>query len=173
MHYVKCLYCNRTFDADTEEYVKPNSNRYAHKACYDVYLQNEKDKEELIDYITQLFELKSPGPVIYKQLKTFRSDPAYGYSNKGILNALKYFYEVKKGNKEKANAQLGIVPYIYDEAQKYYENIERANKVNQQVLNNGFKYNIEVDTVTIPSPQRNVRKRNLFSFLDEEVTDGE
>lgn len=32
--YVKCLYCNTSFDKHKELYVKPRSNRYAHAECY-------------------------------------------------------------------------------------------------------------------------------------------
>lgn len=172
MHCVKCLYCGKTFDAETEDFVKPNSNRYAHAACYQLKQEEENKKNELIDYIVKLFDLKTPGPVIYRQIKNYKTNPEYNYTDDGILKALKYFYEIKKGDKSKANAQLGIVPYIYNEAQEYFNSLEIINKLNAEVLKkNEFKY--EVEKVTIPSPQRHEQKRNLFSFLDEEVTDGE
>ena len=174
MPYVKCLYCGKTFDKDKEEFIKPNSTRYAHTACYEKHQAEEqaknKSKDDLINYITKLFNLKGPGPVINKELKTFRTEN--GYTDEGILNALKYFYEIKKGDKTKANNHLGIVPFIYNEAQEYFNSLDRINRLNEEILKkNKFEYTVE--KVSIPSPQRHEQKRNLFSFLDEEVTDGQ
>ena len=173
VHFVKCLYCDRTFDADEEKFVKPNKTRYAHFDCYQVVKKEEEDREELREYIKKIFNLENLGPVINKQIKSYTQDTAYGYTTKGIYYALKYFYEIKGNDTSKANNKLGIVPYVYDEAQKYFDNIDRANEINQKIFDNGFKYNIEVEEVRIPSPHRQERKRDLFSFLDEEVNDGQ
>lgn len=58
-HLVKCLYCQKTFDTNKEDFVKPTSNRYAHKECYEDHIkeqsEEEKDKQELEEYIKILF----------------------------------------------------------------------------------------------------------------------
>jgi hypothetical protein len=46
--------------------------------------------------------------------------PEYTYS--GIKRTLEYFYEVKKNSIEKANGGIGIVPWVYEEAKRYYYN---------------------------------------------------
>lgn len=170
MHCVKCLYCGKTFDIETEDFIKPNTTRYAHVDCYEKHQQEIQKQQNLTDYIIKLFDLKTTGPVINKEIKKYKSE--YGYTEEGILNALKYFYEIKKGDKSKANEHLGIVPYVYADAQEYFNSIDRINKLNKEILKkNKFEY--EKETIIIPVPQRKERKRDLFSFLDEEVTDGE
>jgi hypothetical protein len=37
----------------------------------------------------------------------------YHFTYSGILNTLKYWYEIKKNDTSKSNGALGIVPYVY------------------------------------------------------------
>ena len=95
----------------------------------------------------------------------------YKYSYSGIRKALIYFYEVKGNDKQKANGSIGIVPYIYKEAYNYYYSIWLANQNNKDKVIENYVPTQKV--IHIPVPQRNLRKRKLFSFLDEENIDGE
>ncbi len=45
-HKVKCLYCGEIFDADKEEYVKPQSRRYAHLHCAEEHSDLQKLKKQ-------------------------------------------------------------------------------------------------------------------------------
>ena len=141
-------------------------NRYAHTECAILHETNktkeETDKENLEEYIKKLFSLDFISPRIAKQLKTFREEYKYGYS--GILKTLKYYYEIKNGDIEKANQGIGIVPYLYLEAYNYYKTIEDANKKN----NNTIIENIKNKKVTISPQKRRGMKKNIFSFLDKE-----
>ena len=87
---VKCPYCDTFFNRDTEEH-EYYKNRYYHKSCFEAFWQIESERQELILYINKLFKLKSPGPKIYNQLKKYTTSLDYSY--RGILNALKYFFE--------------------------------------------------------------------------------
>ena len=116
---VNCAYCNLKVDKDVA--VRHKDKNY-HSDC----AQLQIEKEELMDYICFLFGLKAPGPVVYSQLKNFL---AKGYTYQGILYSLKYFYDIKKNSLKKSNQAIGIVPYVYDEAQEYYKNM--AEKQNQ------------------------------------------
>ena len=62
-HMVKCLYCGQMFDASIESFVKPNPRRYAHTTCANTVEENqtqeEKDKQELENYIKELFGINS------------------------------------------------------------------------------------------------------------------
>lgn len=130
---VRCTFCQQLVDKDL--CIRHNEKNY-HQKCYQDYL----DRKEVLRYVAKLFGFKSedrPGPVINSQLKTFMTKYSY-YTYKGILNSLVYFYEVKKGSKEKANEGIGIVPYIYDEAQEYYEKLynkqEKVAKIIEKQL---------------------------------------
>jgi hypothetical protein len=48
-------------------------------------------------------------------------------TNKGILFALKYFYEVKHGDWGKGHGGIGIVPFIYNDACAYWAARERQS----------------------------------------------
>lgn len=134
MSSVKCYYCKQPIERNQ---ICRYEDKNFHKEC----LFDFKDRREIYKYVAHLFNFKSetrPGPVIISQLKLFQEKYPY-FTYKGILNALKYFYEVKKGSKKRANEGIGIVPYVYDEAQEYYQNLtNRQNKVaetaNKQLL---------------------------------------
>lgn len=88
-----------------------------------------------------------------------------------MLKALIYFYEIKGGDIEQAHDSIGILPYIYNDAKQYYFNLWTAQQKNN--LKNIEQFKPEVVEVHISPPQRNIQKRKLFSFLDEEVENAE
>jgi hypothetical protein len=104
---------------------------------------------------------------IRKQINIYIEEYKFTYS--GILKALIYFFEIKGNSIEKANGGIGIVPYVYKDAYNYYYDLWLANQKNE---NKAIKEYIPViKEVRITPPQRKIKKRNIFSFLDEEVVD--
>lgn len=168
MHKVKCIYCNKTFDRDKYPYVQVSNRRYAHKECSmsedDRLIQQEKDKEALDNYIMQLFGMSYVDARIRKQINQYVED--YNYTYSGIHKALIYHFEIKGGSIEKANGGIGIVPYVYQSAYRYYYALWEAQQKNKDVVVND--YVPIVKEIIIPVPQRQVKKRKLFTFLDEE-----
>lgn len=166
-HIVKCPFCGQSFDANNEEFVKIG-RRYAHASCYKQAEENksqeEKDKEQLEQYILHLFNETKINAKIRKQIKQYREEENYTYT--GMYKALVYFYEVKKNPIDKANGGIGIIPYIYDIAYQYYYSIWLANQKNEHKLVE--QYVPQIEEVKIPIPKRKERKRKLFMFLDEE-----
>ena len=79
-------------------------------------LQENKDREELYDYIMKLFNISFVDPKIQKQIKKYIEENNYTYS--GIKKALVYFFDIKGNSVEKANSGIGIVPYVYTQAYK-------------------------------------------------------
>ena len=79
---------------------------------------------------------------------------------------MKYWFEVKNGSIEKSNGGIGIVPYIYEDARKYYESISLAHQVNKEVKS----IDTEEIIVRIPSPKRKVKRLKLIDldYLEEE-----
>ena len=167
-HPVICVYCKKRFDRDKIECVQVSAKRYAHKECSmsenEKRTQEEKDKQELEEYIMKLFKTSYVEPRVQKQIKQYREE--YNYTYSGIRKALVYFFEVKGNSVEKANGGIGIVPYVYQNAYNYYLALWQAQQKNQdKVLND---YVPRVKEIVIPRPQRKVKKRELFTFLDEE-----
>lgn len=132
--------------------------------------KEEKDKAALEAYIMKLFDTNKVPARAQQQIKQFVSDRNYTYS--GILKSLTYFYEVKHGSTEKANGGIGIVPFIYDDAYRYYYSIWLAQQENNKRLQEQPSIiRIPQVEIHIPNPKRDPmgRKREYFSFLDEEV----
>jgi hypothetical protein len=166
-HIVKCLYCEKKFDRDKMPYIQVG-RRYAHKECSltaeERKTQEEQDKQDLDNYIIQLLKIDYIDARIRKQIKTYIEENNYTYS--GIKKALIYFYEVKGNSIEKANGGIGIVPFIYKDAFNYYYALWQAQQQNKDKVI--VDYQPKVIEVVIPRPQRKVKQRQLFTFLDEE-----
>ena len=148
-----------------------NSRRYAHLTCAEKNkkekTKEEIDKENLQKYIKQLFGLSTLSAKINKQIDRFVKENQYTYS--GIHRSLIYFYEIKRNSVDKANESLGIVPWIYDEAKRYYYNLWLAQQKNSDKVIEDYKPNEII--ITISPPERKVKKRKIFSFLDKENKD--
>lgn len=167
-HLVKCFYCSRQFDANIEDYVMVNSRRYAHKTCAEEAeskkTQKEKDKEQLENYIKQLFGISCISPKIRKQIRMYTEELNYSYS--AIYKTLKYWFEVKGNPIEKANGGIGIVPYCIDQARNYWLDIIQTRALNEEL--NTEQFNIPIREIHIkPLERQPMRKpRELFAFLE-------
>lgn len=140
---VKCPQCGKSFyreDGIEDVDWVHIKNRYWHKDCYTIYLEFRKtvgvkdvlddDRwfQELKDYLW--FDVQLPEidfKLIAKQWGTFLKQ---GYTAKGMYLTLRYFYDVKKGDKEKANGGIGIIPFIYKDAENYW----RAHNQHMETL---------------------------------------
>lgn len=160
---VKCLICEEMFHREDEEFVVVG-RRYAHKDCYtigkDTVEEKKRDFEELEKYMKDLLKDDYVDSVVKCQMGRMMRQNDYTYRD--LLNALKYFYEVKNGDKSKANGGIKIIPYVMADARKYYESIEKAKE-----LNNGNEIKIEEKIIKIQSPTRKPKKAKLFRMEDD------
>lgn len=168
MSKVKCLYCGQFFNWEQEPYIKVG-RRYAHAACSKPKKEKVVEEEHLdsyhqiMDFMRDHFGADANYPLIQKQLKTFLEQK---YTYNGIYKSLVYYYDVLKSSTEKGNGGIGIVPYVYEEARKYYLAEWTANKNNKNK-----QINTETETISINPPEAKKKKRKLFSFLDKEEDD--
>lgn len=148
----KCPYCDIYFYRDQEEHTLIK-NRYWHKKCYEEFQEKQnvsvKAITELENYICELFSLDHVSARVKKQIKDMTDVNSYSYS--GILSTLRYWYEIKGGDRKKANGGIGIVPFVYEDARKYYEGIYNAQQSNKGVVLNPSEG--ESKKVTIKSPR--------------------
>ena len=162
---VVCAYCKKPMSKKDEDCVMVGNNKYVHKACQELEEKREKtDKEQLEDYIKDLFQISYIDPRVKGQIKKYIDE--YNYTYSGIRKALIYHYEIKGGDKSKANGGIGIVPYVYQNAYEYHYNLWLAQQKNKDVEIN--LYTPKVKEIIIPRPQRKIKKRQLFTFLDED-----
>ena len=120
---VICQKCRGKINKLTDEYIKKNSG-YIHKSCIST---EEIERTELYNYICEIFKLKTPGPVNIKLVNKFHDELNYSY--KSMYYTLKYYYEIKKNSIEKAQQRIGILPYVYDEAKSYYDNLTNTQNI--------------------------------------------
>lgn len=112
----------------------------------------------------QLFNKNYVSPKIQSQINNFVEKYDYTYS--GIHRSLIYWIEIKKHPYDTSYDSIGIVPKIYENAKNYFRALWLAQEKNSQQPVQSYKP--KVVEIKIPPPQRNIPKRNLFSFLDEE-----
>lgn len=162
---VTCAYCKKSMSKKDENCVMIGNNKYVHKACQELENQREKtDREKLEEYIKELFQISYIEPRIKAQIKKYVEE--YNYTYSGMQKALYYYYEIKGGDKSKANGGIGIVPYVYQNAYNYFYELWLAQQKNKDVQIE--LYQPRVKEIVIPRPERKIKKRPLFTFLDEE-----
>lgn len=134
---VKCLYCNKLFYKDDVPY-KQVGRRYAHLSCYEEY----HDPDD--DYIGKIYEIVKEvfgSAYNYWAIEGMRAKMLRdGITNKEIYQSLYYWYKVKGSSTAKANGNIGIVPYIVDDANDYFKEIEKySEKAKQTTFTMGQK----------------------------------
>lgn len=155
---MKCPYCGGLVERDKG--VSPSAddvgmfrNRLYHPQCYTKAKEEPKEKwpvnvekaqteegafnlalQGIIDYYNRELKISPDVGRIISQLKNFKRLASY----KEILLALRYGYEIKHIDKTKSNGGIGIVPYILEDSQHYFERhqlekVEFARKVEEQM----------------------------------------
>jgi hypothetical protein len=163
--FVSCTYCKQQIDKRTDKFIQLTNSKYAHLSCSELEAKREKtDAEKLDDYIMKLFNYDYVPPRAKKQINQFIQE--YNYTYSGMLKALVYFYEIKGGDREAAHDGIGIIPFIYQDAYNYYYSLWLANQRNEDKELSAYKP--KVIEVRINPPEREIYKRKLFQFLDEE-----
>lgn len=163
--FVNCLYCKELIRKTDKDVIKFRVSCYAHKTCKQKEDARPKtDEEKLHLYIIDLFNVDAVPLRIKKQITQYIQE--YNYTYSGILGTLKYCYEIKKMNLEKANGGIGIVPYLYSEAKNYYTKLNTLQNKNKDIKK---IEKVKITEIRIKAPKRVERKRKLFTFLDEEV----
>lgn len=129
MRYI-CQECREKIPEGKE--VVFNGLKY-HKECAKI----KQERTELHELICDIFNFKAPGPRVHRQIKSYIEK---GYTYEGIANSLKYFYYVKRNSTAKSNEGIGIVPYVYEEANDYFKRfnykVDQIGKKGAWILGN-------------------------------------
>ena len=132
---VICQFCKSASNkVDKKEAVVIDKKNF-HEKCGKLY----SDRKELYETVVRIFKLKAPGPRNIALINKYYNE---GMTFRGMNFSLIYFYEIKKNSIKKANEGVGIIPYIYEEAKKYYDEkkireertekqIEKINEMNK------------------------------------------
>lgn len=126
----QCRLCKIEIDKEKDDWVMPSKNWYYHKKCYDNWKKAQPDDDEkyvdlIYDFIARDLKVTYDWWVCEAQRKKFIKESKM--TNKGILFALKYFYEVKHGDWSKGHGGIGIIPFIYSDSCAYWAARERQS----------------------------------------------
>lgn len=83
------------------------------------------EKQELLEYICDWYGITKVPQIILNQIYKFTTERRYSY--KDIARALSYYIEVQH-NKPEIKYGIAIVPYVMDEAQKWFKQKEKEKE---------------------------------------------
>lgn len=176
-----CRLCKKHFDREIEKeneyWVMPSRNYYYHKDCYDNWqtrchdltsqLDEQKWKLSIYDYLAYDLKVKYDFLKCQTQMENFVKK--YKYTYKGMLFALKYYYEVEKGDWTKSGDGVGILPYIYDRACSYWEEkYLEDNKIIENIEKQILERLARPKTVVYKPKQAKSNKLKTYNFEDIE-----
>lgn len=107
--------CNTCYDAQ-EKYLVNRIIFHDDKPPTQEPAFNPEQRLEFLQYCDILFG--GMPKAMLKQAKEFHEDK--GYTWLGMAQALEYFYILKRNDIKKAKGRIGIIPHVYEEAQKFY-----------------------------------------------------
>ncbi|MBP3707137.1 MAG: hypothetical protein J6J36_00810 [Clostridia bacterium] len=151
MEYGYCNICKKHLEGHND-YVIKNGKKICN-TCFFKTKENktteEKEKEELIKYMLQLFRLdKIPASwfgFMEKQRKLGRT-----YS--GMQGTLYYFYNIMNNDVPfNSPSAIGIIEYAYDEAASYFKELDKVNAYNQNV---DIKTKTNIYNIRIPEKKK-------------------
>jgi hypothetical protein len=149
MRLVKCVICEDDINRQTEAFVQINK-RYAHEYCAAQENVDKEVRKQLNSFIMELWDGTPNFGMVGRQINQFQTE--YKYTLSGILGTLHYCYNIKKMRPEKAQG-IGIVPYYYKEARKYFEAIEKGR------INSSELLDVKRIVVNIAPPRSEIMKK--------------
>lgn len=129
----------------------PSPRYYYHSSCYNDFAKKrgriqeqdlliELDNDTWKDAVYQYFKKDLKITLNYFKFNSqWNKFLGQGMTAKGIYFTVRYFYEQMHGDKEKSENGIGIVPYVYDDATKYWgernlRDKELIKKIENQVM---------------------------------------
>lgn len=112
---VKCPECGTYNDKENTVY---HNSKYYCKICFENKQKEAQDYKNLVAYICELYQIEAPTGWMLKQIKDYKEQ--FNFTYRGIKTTLHYFYEIQEGNSVEDSMGIGIVPFVYDEAKRFY-----------------------------------------------------
>ena len=151
---LKCDWCLKVIRANSL-FIKHSAKKYFHVPCHEEYKMNNLHRNQLLDYIIELQGYKKLAPKLFAQIKDYQE--RFDFKFKGIELTLRYFHEIKGNLYE--DQGIGIVPYYYEEAQRFYYKLADLTQ-----LATDSEYNLQEETVYIHEPAPLKHKKKLVNI---------
>lgn len=157
MHIVQCRICKEKIDTDAkQDWIMPSKNWYYHIKCYEDFGKKAKDingalDEDLWFQAAWDFLLKDQRIMVdfLKMRSQWDNFLKKNMTAKGMYFTLRYFYEVKHGDAEKADGGIGIIPFIYTEGCEYWAQLDNREVGICQRIEEQIKQRYNRPTVTM------------------------
>jgi len=174
-HIVKCRICKQKFDTDANDFTLVGQKSYYHKSCYENWIRERNNPqakgdedfwyESIVDYLYRDVKMSIDFKKLDSQWKSF-TKPEKKMTPKGIYFAVRYYYSVIKGDKEKALGGIGIVPNIYNESARYWEDLEIRKSGTLDAIIAQIKSRQDRQVQTIVRHQAPKKDKTKFSLDD-------
>lgn len=163
-HMVKCIVCGERFDRDKIPFKQVAARKYAHLACVESEdsqkAQEEIDKDKFFQMVKSIYGPTYNYMLINKQATNFIQQ--YGYTWSGMTGCLHWFYNINHGSLEEGHGGVGIIPFIYEDVKKYYQNIYKSQQENEK-----REARAQVVTFSIQSPRAWQQPPRLLDLGEE------
>lgn len=180
MALVHCRMCGKPIDrlSDSEQpWFMPAKNQFFHIKCYNEFEESKKIirfttadpdddwRRRLTDYLSKDLKQSINYVKLGSQWKNFI---AQGMKPKGIFFAVRYFYEYLKGDKNKAQGGIGIVPSIYAESCEYWTQRDKKEReiiqeIEEQLAALEKQENSDSKIIFRPTKEK---QKNFLSFSE-------
>lgn len=174
-HIIQCRICKKKFDTEQEEFVLVGQKSYYHKNCYEQWIQSRNNakatgdedfwKESIIDFLYRDIHMKIDFSKLNSQWEHFLK-PDKKMTPKGIYFALRYYYTVINGDKEKAQGGIGIVPSIYQTSAKYWTDLENRKEGTLEAIIAEISRRKDREIKIIKKKETKPKKKERFSLND-------
>lgn len=116
------------------------------------------EKQELIDWICDLFQIEQCPQQILGQIHKFTRER--GYSYKDIARALAFYVEVD-GGKLEPKYGIGIVPFVMERAQAYFKKLELEKEQQRRAAQTHKKENRVTTTISCTVNQKKPKRKQI------------
>lgn len=168
--------CKRQIDRNEEKegvvWIKDPVRKgwYWHVACYNATesfkksptinddVPVEKWLDATWDYLTKVQKIDIDFIKFKSQFDNFLKKKE---TAKGIYFTLRYYYDVQKGDKSKAEKGIGIVPYVYQKATEYWVNLESKKQGTIAAIEKQVRELTERPVIKIKRAKTNKKKKMI------------
>ena len=188
---VHCRICgkeiNRLLEVDGIDWIMPSKNFYYHLDCYNKWAKKNDDihakatdeewYQSLLYYLNHVIKAPINYSKLASQWKNYLNQKTK--TAKGVYMAVRYFYEVQKGDKNKSQGGIGIVSYIYEDSCKYWSEREEKEaglcaRIEEQIKNFAQKEKIKIKKEKIDKKEEAKKElMNALAKLNEEDDESE
>ncbi len=143
----RCYCCGQYFYKSETPHVEIHKGKFAHSVCSEIHIKMKSILKQGYN------EAK-----INKQIK---DNLVKDITPDKVLKTLEYWYDIEQNDASLAAGGIGIVPFIYQEAEQYFERKNRINQTPKKNINDYLTDDIIVTKIK-PKPIKKPTGVRLF-----------